>query len=199
MITARVISMIFTPFYLPLVGLITLFTFSYLNLLPLGYRAMVVALVYFFTILLPTFMIHMYRQYNGWTLIQLGHRRKRFVPYIISILCYGACLWTLNRLHIYHFVSSIVFAALLVQAACAIMNTWWKVSTHTAGIGGMASALLVFADILQFNPVWWLCLILLVAGILGTARMTLRQHSLAQVVGGFGTGFVCAAVGIVIY
>jgi membrane-associated phospholipid phosphatase len=33
--------------------------------------------------------------------------------------------------------------------------------------------------------------------VLGSARMILRQHSLSQVVGGFGVGFVCATLGII--
>ncbi len=196
---ARLVSLIFTPFYLPLVGLIALFTFSYLNLLPVAYRLLVLAMVYFFTILLPTFLIHLYRRTQGWTLLELGQKRRRMGPYIISILCYVVCVWTLQRLHIYHFVSSIVFAALLVQVICAIINIWWKISTHTAAIGGVAGALFVFAEIFGFNPVWWLCLVLILAGILGTARMMLRQHSLSQVVAGFLIGFVCAAAGIVLF
>lgn len=196
---ARLVSLIFTPFYLPLVGLIVLFTFSYLNLLPVAYRLLVLTIVYVFTILLPTFIIHLYRRAQGWSLLELGQKRRRMVPYGISIICYGACLWTLDNMHIYHFVSSIVVAALLVQVICAIINVWWKISTHTAGIGGMAGALFVFAEYFAFNPVWWLCVVLCVAGILGTARIILRQHSLAQVVAGFLIGFVCAAVGIIFF
>ena len=37
---------------------------------------------------------------------------------------------------------------------------------------------------------------LILAGILGTSRMILRQHSLAQVVAGFLVGVVCAIIGI---
>jgi len=132
---ARLVSLIFTPFYLPLVGLIALFTFSYLNLLPVAYRLLVLAIIYLFTILMPTFFIHLYRRAQGWSLLELGQKRRRMVPYGISIVCYGACLWTLDKIHIYHFVSSIVLAALLVQIICAIINIWWKISTHTAGIG----------------------------------------------------------------
>jgi membrane-associated phospholipid phosphatase len=193
---ARLVSLIFTPFYLPLVGLIALFTFSYLNLLPLAYRLLVLAIVYVFTILLPTLIIHLYRSAQGWTLIELGQKRRRMVPYGISIVCYGACLWTLDIIHIYHFVSSIVIAALCIQIICAIINVWWKISTHTAGIGGVAGALFVFAEYFAFNPVWWLCLVLILAGILGSARIILRQHSLSQVVTGVLVGFLCAATGI---
>ena len=77
-----------------------------------------------------------------------------------------------------------------------MINVWWKISTHTAAIGGVAGGLFVFAEFFGFNPVWWLSLTLILAGILGTSRMILRQHSLAQVVAGFFVGVICAIIGI---
>lgn len=196
-LTARVISMLFTPFYLPMIGLIVLFTFSYLNMFPWVYKLQVLLLVYLFTILLPTLLIHLYRRYQGWTLVELGHRERRMVAYIISIVCYFTCIYVMERLHLPHFMSSIVVAALLVQIVCALINVWWKISTHTAAIGGVGGALFAFAYYLGFNPVWWICIVFLVAGLLGSSRMILRQHSLAQVVVGFWVGAVCAAAAII--
>ena len=133
-LTARVISMLFTPFYLPMIGLIVLFTFSYLNMFPWAYKLQVLTMVYLFTILLPTFMIHLYRRYQGWNLIELGHRERRMVPYAISIVCYFTCVYVMQRLHMPHFMSNIVVAGLFVQIVCAIINVVWKVSTHSAAV-----------------------------------------------------------------
>ena len=191
-IAAKVISMVFTPFYLPLIGIAVLFTFSYMNMLPMAYKLLVVTIVYFLTILTPTFLIHLYRRHRGWTLLQLGHRERRLVAYAISIACYLACIWLMNYFHIYHFIVIIVIAALLIQAVSVIINIWWKISTHSAAIGGVVGALMAFAELFRFNPVWWLCVAIFVSGILGTARIILRQHSLSQVVGGFFIGAVCA-------
>ena len=195
-IGARLLSMLFTPFYLPIVGLVVLFIFSYLSIFPWAYKLQVLTMVYLFTILLPTFMIHLYRRYQGWTLIELGHRERRMVPYVISIICYFTCIYIMERLHMPHFMGSIVVAALLVQIVCALINVWWKISTHTAAIGGVGGALFAFAEYLSFTPVWWLCLVFIVAGMVGSSRMVLRQHSLSQVVGGFWVGFFCAAISI---
>lgn len=189
-------SLLFTPFYLPFVGLAALFSFSYLSIFPWSYKLQVLTMVYLFTILMPTVMIHLYRRYQGWNLIELGHRERRMVPYVISILCYFTCVYLMSRLHMPHFMGAIVVAALLVQIVCALVNVWWKISTHTAAIGGVAGALFAFAEYLGFNPVWWLCLVFIVAGMVGTSRMILRQHTLAQVVCGFLVGFLCAAVAI---
>ncbi|HEY9550945.1 MAG TPA: phosphatase PAP2 family protein [Prevotella sp.] len=191
-LAARVMSMIFTPFYLPLVGLMALFFFSYLGLLPWNYKLVVLALVYGFTILLPTLLIRLYRTYQGWSLIELGAKERRMVPYIISIVCYFTCYYVMNALHMPHFMSSILVAALVIQIICAFINVWWKISTHSAAIGGVGGALLSFAMIFAFNPTWWLCVVLILAGMVGTSRMILRQHTLAQVVSGFLVGLVAA-------
>ena len=195
-LTARVVSMVFTPFYLPIVGLMALFFLSYLSLMPTAYKLQVLTLVYFFTILLPTVLIHLYRKYNGWNLIELGHREKRMVPYVISILCYFFCVYIMDMLHIPHFMGTIVSAALAIQIVCALINVWWKISTHTSAIGGVAGALFVFGELFGFNPVWWLCLVMILAGVMGTSRMILRQHSLAQVVAGFWVGVICSVLGL---
>lgn len=197
-LTARAVSTVFTPFYLPLLGLIVLFFLSYLRQYPLSYKFFVLAMVYFFTILLPTLLIHLYRRYHGWTLFELGRRERRMVPYIISILCYFTCVYLMEQLHIPHFMGSIVTAALMVQMVCALINVWWKISTHTAAIGGVAGALFIFSELFSFNPVWWFCLVFVIAGILGTARMLLRQHTLSQVLGGFFVGIVCAIIGLIL-
>ena len=195
-LTARLLSMLFTPFYLPIIGITLLFLFSYLNMFPWSYKIQVLLMVYLFTVMLPSLLIHVYRRYQGWNLIELGHREKRMIPYILSIISYFTCVYVMERLHMPHFMGSIIVAALAVQIVCALINIWWKISTHTAAIGGVAGALFAFSYYLGFNPVWWLCLVIIVAGMVGTSRMILRQHSLSQVVGGFGIGFLCAAVSI---
>lgn len=195
---SRVVSMMFTPFYLPLVGLAALFFFSYLNTFPLYYILMVMGIVWLFTVLLPTMLIHLYRRYHGWTPIQLGVRERRMVPYVISILCYFTCFYIMSLRHTPHTITSILIAALAVQMLCAMINVWWKVSTHSAAIGGVAGGLLSFSLIFNFNPVWWLCLVILLGGMVGTSRMILRQHTLPQVVVGFFVGLLCSAVTILL-
>lgn len=189
---SRAVSMVFTPFYLPLVGMIILFFFTYMSELNLGYRLSILGMVYLFTILLPTFLIRLYRKHQGWNLFELGKQERRMVPYIISILCYSACFYVMSIRNVASFMGRIVIAALVIQVLCAVINVWWKISTHTAAIGGVVGALMAFSVLFYFNPVWWLCLVFFVAGLVGTSRMILLQHSLLQVVSGFGVGLVSA-------
>ncbi len=189
-LAARVMSMIFTPFYLPLAGLLALFLFSYMSLMPMAFKLTLLTMVYFFTILLPTLLIHAYRRYQGWTSSQMAQKERRMVPYIITILCYFVCYYLMSIVRIPQFMANILVAALLIQIACAIINVWWKISTHSAAIGGIAGALVAYSILFAFNPLWWFCTIIIIAGMVGTSRMILRQHSLSQVIAGFLTGVV---------
>ena len=197
-LAARVMSMLFTPFYLPFIGLVALFSFSYLSIFPWSYKLQVLIMAYMFTILLPTVMIRLYRHYQGWNLIELGHRERRMVPYVISILSYFTCVYVMDRMHMPHFMGAIVVAGLLVQIVCALINVWWKISTHTAAIGGVAGALFAFAEYLGFNPVWWLAFCILVSGLVGSSRMLLRQHTLWQVLAGTFLGILLGFFGILL-
>ena len=190
--TARLMSMIFTPFYLPIVGLIALFIFSYMLLLPMMYKLEMLAMVYLLTVVAPSLLIHLYRLCQGWTSHELGRKERRLVPYIISIVCYFACFFWMEYRNTPRVISIIVVVALTIQMVCALINIWWKISTHTAAIGGVAGGLVSYSIAFSFNPLWWLCFVLILAGAVGTARMILRQHSLSQVVTGFLVGAACA-------
>lgn len=190
--TARIMSMVFTPFYLPIVGLIALFIFSYMSLLPMIYKLVILAMVYLLTVVAPSLLIHLYRLCQGWTSHELGRKERRLVPYIISIVCYFACFFWMEYRNTPRVISIIVVVALTIQMVCALINIWWKISTHTAAIGGVAGGLVSYSIAFSFNPLWWLCFVLILAGAVGTARMILRQHSLSQVVTGFLVGAACA-------
>ena len=185
-------SMIFTPFYLPIVGLIALFIFSYMSLLPMMYKLVMLAMVYLLTVVAPSLLIHLYRLCQGWTSHELGRKERRLVPYIISIVCYFACFFWMEYRNTPRVISIIVVVALTIQMVCALINIWWKISTHTAAIGGVAGGLVSYSIAFSFNPLWWLCFVLILAGAVGTARMILRLHSLSQVVTGFLVGAACA-------
>ena len=188
LLSARYISLLFTPFFLPVMGLIALFLFSYLSMMPLLYKITVTVMVWLFTVVMPQLLIRLYRHYQGWSVLKVLKREERMVPYAISIGCYFACYYLMNSLHMPHFMRAVLVAAIAIQILCALINNWWKVSTHTAAIGGTTGAVMAFAFIFGFNPLWWICALMLLAGIVGTSRTLLRLHTLGEVTGGFLIG-----------
>ena len=193
---ARVLSTIFTPFYVPTVGFAALFLFTYLKMLPVLYQFIVVGVVYLFTVVLPMAAIYFYQKVNGWSLRHLGHREKRIVPYAMTIVSYVTCLLLMYRMGIPRFMSGILVSSLLAMIFCAVVNIWWKISAHMAAIGQFIGGMVSLSLLFFYDPIGWLCFAIIVAGMLGTSRIILRQHTLPEVLVGFVVGFVCGVAGI---
>ncbi|MEG1579892.1 MAG: hypothetical protein RR386_01360 [Bacteroidaceae bacterium] len=188
---AKVLSLLFAPFYFPVLAFLLLFMFSYLQLLPFSYKIVILCMVYFFTIALPLLSIYSYRKINGWSKHQLSKRHRRFVPYILSITCYGCFLYVMKELNMPRFMMGVIVGGLAVQMVCALINSKMKVSTHSAAAGGMVGELLAFSFVFSFNPTWWLSLAIIMTGAVASSRIILRQHNLQEVGIGVVVGFLC--------
>ena len=195
---ARFFSTIFRPSYYPTVGMFILLSFTYLNLFPWVFKLWVLSLVFLFTFCMPALGTFIYRRLHKWSAQELRKRHKRAVPYIINICCYLCLMHVFHATHMPHFLMAIVGISLLIQCTCIVVNLWRKVSMHSAGSGGVIGALVAYAAIFGFNPVWWLSLAILVSGCVMTSRMVLRQHTLAQVLGGTLIGIACGIVGTIL-
>lgn len=189
---SRLVSALFTPFSIPFLAFLALFLFSYLSIMPIQYKLIVLGIVYCFTIMMPVLTIFIFKKINGFSAQELSERKKRYTPFFLTIISYVFCLVMMNRLNIPWYMSGIILAALIMMIICVIVNLKWKLSEHMAGAGAVIGGLVAFSALFGYNPVWWLCGFILVAGLLGTARIILGHHTLGEVLGGFAVGLVCA-------
>jgi hypothetical protein len=169
-----------------------LFYYSYLRLWPWDYKAFILTVVLMFTIVLPRITIEVFRRLNKWSHWQLSHREHRHMPYFITIASYIACVLIFMQINTALFMRGMILAMLVIGLVCALVNAWWKVSTHMAGMGGLFGTVIAFSYLFFFNPLMPMCGILIMSGIMGTCRMILRQHTLSQVIVGFLIGMTCA-------
>ena len=196
--SAQVVSLVFSPFYFPVVAFVILFFFSYMNYMSWFYNLQLILMVYCFTVLFPSVGIYLYRKVNGWTRHQLGKRERRLVPYFISILSYAGLLVLMNSLRMPKFTMGIIVASLAIQVVCALANSWIKVSIHAAASGGFIGCLMAFSLIFHFDPTLPLCICFLLNGLVGSARLILRQHRLNDLWLGTFIGILCGFFGILL-
>ena len=191
-----IVSYLFPPFIVPLIIFIGLFFCTYLSIMPIQYKLFAISMVICFTMLMPMLFIYLYQKINGSNLRGLGERKRRFIPYTLTIMGYGTCLLVMYNMHFPRYLSGIIIACLICMILCAIINLKWKISTHMSASGLLIGSLLSYSIIFQFNPIWWLCIFILLAGLLGTARIIVKQHTLCEVIAGFIIGIFCGIIGI---
>lgn len=191
-VASRIISVLFSPHAIPTIAFVILFLFSYLQIMPIQYKIIVLAVVYCFTILIPTIAIFLFRKINGFTTQDIGQRKRRFMPLLLTIVSYAFCLVMMRRLNIPWYMTGIILTALIIMIISIIANLKWKLSVHTAGAGAIIGGLVSFSALFGYNPVGWLSLFIIIAGALGTARIILQQHTLCEVLTGFAIGLACS-------
>lgn len=188
---SKVVSWVFNPFSIPFLAFLILLLFSYLRMLPITYKLIILGIVYTFTILTPSMAIYVYCRLNKLSMKDLTLRHHRYAPFLLTILSYVCCLLLMRKMNIPWYMSGIILAALLMQVICICLNLVWKLSEHMAGAGAIVGGLVAFSALYGYNPIWWLCLFILIAGILGSARISLGHHTVDEVIGGFAIGMLC--------
>lgn len=123
--------------------------------------------------------------------LELSVRRERLWPLLVVLVCYVGSILLLPNTIISLFVSKFLYASIGVVMMAMVVSRWWKISLHMAGIGG-AVAMLVHIYVLGFGSLWPIYGFILLAGVLGSARLYIGVHNPSQVFVGFFGGFAVA-------
>ena len=141
-------------------------------------------------------MIHRFLLLKALKLIEdphLNNRKERFIPYVITIVCYVASALYLASINAPEWLWMFMFGGGCAALVSMIVNFAWKISAHMAGIGGFVALVCrINADgdgIFELLPV--ICIAIVIAGILGTSRIAMERHTFWQVIAGTVNGFVC--------
>lgn len=191
-ILSKIVSGIMNPFIMPFIGFIVLFLFTHLQMMPPAYKLIVLGIVFCFTIMMPVVTIFLFQRINSLTSEQLGQRKQRFFTYILTIISYVFCLFMMHRLSIPWYMVGIIVTAILILSIFLIANLKWRLSEHMGAMGAIIGGLISFSVLFGYNPVWWLCVLIILAGVLGSARIISGKHTFGEVTFGFCIGLGCA-------
>lgn len=185
---AKTLSAIFHPIAVPLYcALLMYFATSFPCSADIYRDLAFFVLVLFFTVVVPVVSIW-YRYRRGKiTDLTLSDRRQRHPIYLISLNSAIVGLYLIYlMLGMYLYVLFFTFAV-FAFAAITIINTKWKISAHSCGVG-ILCGFVEMMSFLDINIVFWSVVTLIVAGSVTTSRCILGVHTLGQTVAGFFLG-----------
>ncbi|MCB0395570.1 MAG: hypothetical protein KDD36_02885 [Flavobacteriales bacterium] len=190
---SRFISYLFHPISLPLLSAFVLLntrTYVAFSLTTAG-KAVIYFTLFTFTALMPL-IISLSLLRNGMiTSLHMPTREERRVPMLATALSYMAAYYVLSKFALPRLVVLLHLGASLAVIGVLLINLRWKISIHMVGIGGFIGAILAIAFQLGTDLRLLLAAALVVAGIVATARLSLKMHEPAQVYAGFALGLCC--------
>ena len=194
-LAAKILSTLFHPLLIPLIGLLILFnTNTYINYsTPKELKQFIIMLIIMSTLIIPL-LIALFLLNKGFiTSLQMESQKERRLPYMFTIICYMFTLYMLTTIPIQSIIFKFFIGATISVIIAFILNLKWKVSAHMIGIGGLVGALFYMAIYLETNMTLYIITAILVAGLVGSARLILKAHNAMQVYLGFMVGVMCQA------
>ena len=186
-------SFLLSPLLMPTYGMIIAFCLSTLQILLTTDKLTVIAVVAIMTCVVPVVLISLMRYFRIISDLHLNVQNERFVPYVVIVVCYVISALYLFNINAPTWMWMFMFGGGIATMISLVVNFFWKISAHMAGIGGLIGLLCKinsYGDgIIELMPV--ICVMIIVAGILGTSRIAMERHTLWQVIAGVLNGFFC--------
>ncbi|NLJ01087.1 MAG: hypothetical protein GX371_08070 [Bacteroidales bacterium] len=188
---AHVISTVFQPLLMPTYGVILLFVYTYFGVVYTQQFWLIITPILLFSFMIPAVLIFMMFRVGIISDLSLTKRRERFYPYLITLLSYTAMMLFYYRMNMPKWFLLMIAASIAIMIAAIIITLWWKISAHMFGIGGLlGGAMSVSYFVERSNPYFMFMGLFILAGLIGTSRLILKRHTVAQVIAGFLLGFL---------
>lgn len=185
------VSWLMSPLLMPVYGIVLVFMLTLYSYVPMGVKLGFTLIVAGITIVVPALMVLVLKRLGMVHDLGLNGRKERTIPYIITILCMGGTAVFLAMKGFPLWVVMFYAGGALAGLIEAIINNWWKISAHGAGVAGLVALLVRMSHTPMVNPdvLTWLIVAVACAGLTGSARLWLGRHTLGQVLAGYAVGF----------
>lgn len=186
---ARIISVLFHPVIMPLVGVFILLTYGgWLSLLPSDGKLLIYLIVIVTTLVLPLATMPILLRKKIITSYLLNNQNERRIPLLLVALLYLVGAFILQKVDAPVVLSLFLNGSSMVVLAVAIFNWKWKISNHMAGIGGVTGMVLAISMRWLLNDQLIIAILFLIAGLTGYARLKDDDHTPAQIYVGYVVG-----------
>lgn len=189
----KIISAVFSPLIVPCYGIAMALCITPLFVIPLSTRMTVLGMCAVFVFLFPALaVLGLFR--TG--IIKdpgLNNRNERTIPYCITMACYLICAYYLYKISAPLWLIGFIIGGFLTILINLLVNLKWKISGHMAAMGGWIGVtfFIVINHLAVINMVWITIGVILLAGLVATARLALERHTPMQVIAGTANGFTC--------
>lgn len=184
---ARIVSDVISP---PVVWAVTSVPLSIYADAGAGRAGLYAAIYIILVCALPIVYIALMVRRGKITDIHIKVRRQRIIPYMITILCAGLAALILWIIGAPPLVTMFAVFSMLQIVIMLLVTTKWQISMHSLGITSAVFALggmFGVGTAALFSPL---------IPIVGTARVVLKRHTVAQVIAG---GCVGALMTIILF
>jgi hypothetical protein len=125
----------------------------------------------------------------------LRTKKDRIIPYIACGIFFFWTFLVFKQQNIYpRILPSFMLGVFLASSAALIANIYFKISMHAIGLGGWLGLFLVIANTNTMLMTWPIAAVLLITGLVCTARLIVSDHTVKEIYTGLFLGLLAQFV-----
>lgn len=186
---AEILSVVFHPIFIPLYGLIIIYSSNTLHsFLPLQVKRMIFILVMANNVLLPMALATVLYARGAISTFNARDRNERVLLLTFSMVMYSLTAFLLLRMQVPGLFRAFFIAIAVVTLITLLITVFYRISLHASGIGGLLALVLFMAGLYHIGMVWQTVAVLLIGSAVLSSRIYLEDHTPAEVWSGFFAG-----------
>ena len=197
---AEVVSWMAHPLFIPaIVAWIILFHHPINQLMaPYEVRIRIMAMVLINTILFPGLLVFLLYRLGFAKSLQMETMKERIIPLTAGLMFYFWAYYVSRNIEaIPASLQQWLLGVFLCSCAAMFTNIWKKISLHGIGVGGLVTFFAWQQATDQHWPMFILIPSMIIAGVVGTARLIRGAHQPSDIYAGYQAGAICqVAAGI---
>jgi hypothetical protein len=187
---SKILSYVLHPLLMPFYAVMLVLNLNtYLSFsISLYVQKLVMTVVFITTVALPVVTSIFLMQQGFVKSLEMESPQERRLPFMAAGIYFLVCYYLLLMMPVPRVLPNMVLGAALSIFIAWAINFKWKISIHMVGVGGVVG-LLIGISIRLGAGLWYpIMASVLIAGLLGSARLRLGAHNEYQIYAGFFLG-----------
>jgi hypothetical protein len=187
---AQIISVVFHPLLIPTYGLLLLLSINTYFSFQLVFKAKLILTLMIFssTVLIPLILFTIFLRKGMISDFYMKTKEERQYPYLSLTLIYFLLYILFSRTELHPVFSFFLLSTTIIALTVFFVNLRWKVSAHTAGMGGLMALMIGLSYKLQTDLNLVIGILIFSSGLVGFARLKSDAHKPTEVYSGYLIG-----------
>ena len=192
----KIVSILFHPVFVPTIT-VFLVVKIYSNIIILENQAGIILIgTCVFSLILPLLSVFILLLTKKIDSLEMPKKEERFLPILFASIWMILGFYFMKEIFSYApIMKSIYLGAIYVMLIALLITKKWKISLHMLAIGS-ATGVFIMLEFLFGQNLILLLITILISGILGFSRLSLKAHSLNQIYAGFIVGNIVMGLSI---
>lgn len=195
--TAEILSVIFHPLFIPLYGLLLIYSSpTLLSFIPPQVKRMILVLVVANNVLLPIALAIVLYARGSIASLRARGRNERVLLLTFALLMYSLTAFVLLRIQVPSLFKAYLVSIAVVTLVTLLITVKYQISMHAIGFGGLMVLVMFMIALYHISMVWQLFAVVLAGGAVMSSRIYLEDHSPAEVWSGLFAGAAVMGVSL---